>query len=120
MQNLISRQKIYDGVLEQCIDNEHVIHFQNKEIRLDIKVFTIHELSQLNVLTLEKVLPQIVHKRSKMFGTYQDQDGLPFFYNILNASFDESKYLVICSFGEVQPGRYKIFLEGVWKWPITD
>lgn len=117
MNNLINPKLICDGLLEACIESSFAINVEEEVVTIDIKSFVNNELGTLNGNIKDRILEKIKHKKSKMFGTLQNVEGLPIYFNIYDSKKGPLKYLVLCAFGEAQPARYQIFLEGVFIYP---
>jgi hypothetical protein len=117
MENLIERRKICDGLLDECIEKPFIIKLGNDEFAVDAKTLN-QEFTTLGDPLKSKILEKIKHRKSKMFGTIQNEDGLPIYFKIIDGQSLANKYIILCAFGEIQPSRYQIFLEGIWEWPL--
>lgn len=66
---------------------------------------------QIGVADLNQLVSEIPNcKPNKFFpDNYNGSDGLPLKFLLSNNN------LIVISYGEFQPTRYKLFIEGVWK-----
>ncbi len=109
---------MYDGLLEDVIGKKISITLEDKDFNIDIKDIVNHEFTIIDTSFKEQILEEIKFKKSKMFGTIQNEDGLPIYYKIIENDMLSNKYIILCAFGEIQPARYQIFLEGIWEFPL--
>lgn len=117
MQNLITPKILCDGRIEDCIENKFSITVEDDNLTIDIKNFVDKELSILSNNIKDPILDVIKYKKSKMFGTLQNNVGLPIYFNILEGKKART-YLIVCAFGEIQPTRYQIYLEGIFSFTL--
>ena len=105
----IIRQKLFDGEEEQClnevfeIENQRIslADFYNKPLK-ELKKEIDHESFDI-VIEVSKF--SLVNS---FFEKYSSEDGLEISYLKSNDT------LYLFSYGEYQPGRYMLFLEGIW------
>lgn len=117
MENLVERKIIVDGLLENCIDYPVNIQIGNENFGIDIKSISNNELSLIDNSIKTQILQKISYKKSKIFETIQNVDGLPIYFEIIKDTSMKIWYIVLIAFGEIQPARYRIFLEGVFIYP---
>lgn len=108
--NEISRQKLFDGDEEKAL--KEIFEIENKKIKLiDFYNSPLRELKKeiteenFNLIIKES---QLVLKNS-FIETYISEEGLEVNYLKVN------DVIYVFSFGEYQPARYMIFLEGIWE-----
>ena len=67
-------------------------------------------LGEINFLKILNDVPNAVE--SKYFpGNYLSSDKLPLFFYLP----DKNQTLIVISYGEIQPARYRLVVEGVWQ-----
>lgn len=86
-------------------------------------VIDYKNVSELRLLLPSNVFENIVESVKgrvvEPFHLYKGEDGLSLVYAIITGGQTNHKYLIVLTKGETQPGRYKIFLEGVWQLPVN-
>lgn len=93
---------------------EKLLKINNSEyFSIDVSQFRyFNQLKdQIGAVDLNQLVSEIPNcKPNKFFpDNYNGSDGLPLKFLLSN------KNLIVISYGEFQPTRYKLFLEGVWK-----
>lgn len=107
--NEITRQKLFDGDEEQClkeifeIENQKIklIDFYNSPLR-DLKKETDDESVETIIRESEVTVKNI------FIENYVSEEGLEIHY------LKKNDVIYLFSYGEFQPGRYMLFLEGIY------
>ncbi len=118
MRKIANRKLLFDGPeheFKQAVINIHapgraattveVFRENFKEIR-DLK-----EILSSSEFTI--IMSECKVKQSDFLGIFKNQDNLKSYYILLDNA--ETNYLIIVSYGEFQPCRYMLFLEGIWE-----
>ncbi len=116
LKQVVGKQLIYDGLDDKFydehsfkLDNGDEIKFSPLEtIRLENLEKSNDKKTLLNLIlencdTIYRYSPSI-----ELFG-YKGQENLSVKYQMVN------QYTIVLSLGESQPGRYKIYLEGIFQ-----
>lgn len=109
---------LFDGNENDFYEKELIIPVSTF-VNISTKVIGAKYFSELKKELPENAVEQIlkIHNEirlSEVFpNTYVSGNNFPQRYKIVEN--DSTKTLVLFSFGEFQPGRYKIFLEGIWE-----
>ncbi|MFC3157996.1 hypothetical protein SAMN05443633_104338 [Chryseobacterium arachidis] len=109
----ISRQKLFDGAEEKCL--EEIFEIRHQKIRLTD--FYNNPLRDLKKEIDEESFNTIV-KGSKFSLTnsfiekYTSEDGLEVNY------LKNNNFINLFSYGEYQAGRYLLFLENIWLYSV--
>lgn len=105
----ITRQKLFDGDEEKCL--QEVFEIENQKIKLID--FYNNPLRDLKKEIDEESFDIIVkedkfHVIAGFIEKYTSEEGLEIHYLKNNDS------IYLFSYGEYQPARYMLFLEGIW------
>lgn len=105
----ITRQKLFDGDEEKCL--QEVFEIENQKIKLID--FYNNPLRDLKKEIDEESFDIIVkedkfHVIAGFIEKYTSEEGLEIHYLKKNDS------IYLFSYGEYQPARYMLFLEGIW------
>ncbi len=111
--NDIEKQKLFDGVENILYNETFMIDYNQKEYSLKVADFENNSFEQLVKITDSKTIDTIVNegqfiKKEGLLTIYTGTDDLRLYY------FKKDNLLFILAFGEFQPTRYKLYLEGVW------
>jgi len=103
------RTKLFDG-LEDSIEKEKI---QLKNTNLSINDIIKNPVEDLKSFIgdndFQKIIKDLkINEDNNMFISYKSQNGLDIYYVIKNSE------LVIFSYGEFQPARYQLYLEGIY------
>lgn len=114
LKKIANKQLIYDGLNDKFYDEHTFKLYNGEEIKFSILDFI--RLENLEKSNDEKPLLNLILKNCEtiyryspsieLFG-YKGQEDLSVKYKMIN------KHIVVLSLGESQPGRYKIYLEGI-------
>jgi len=114
-----NRELVYDGVEKNLYHLEKEILLINGEkIRISIaeneNVKELNELkNRIDDFDFNLIIAECNLKASSLLGIFKNQNNLKSYYNIVEPK--TKKYLIILSYGEFQPARYKLYIEGVWE-----
>lgn len=118
IKNSIGRILLFDNA-DDCYYDKHTIVFLDNQ-KFEFSVFNLKRLDSLEndkqwtiLNSILKFCPGIYRFEvaHDLFG-YRSKSDLPVFYE------ENDKFFCVLSLGEFQPGRYKIFLEGIFKKPL--
>ena len=92
------------------------IEIEYGKVLLKFNVDNSQYISELKDLVGEDnfrlILDEIKSAKESVFpGNYNGTDSLPLRFNLSN----DTQYILIHSYGEYQPQRYKLYLESLWK-----
>jgi hypothetical protein len=110
---------MYDGLQDAFYNSLFEAALGENRIGFKISDFkNIYSLkAEINPDFFAEIIKSIKAKRNEPFESYVGTKGLAVEY-LIQKNDDEKEFLIVVSTGESQPGRYMIFLEGVWEWPI--
>lgn len=103
----IERQKLFDGLEDEFYSKKFCIEINESKIEFIVFEITPNKLyksdfkNKLDLIDSEFIL-------NKEENIYKNIDNLPLYYLI------KDNYFILFALGEYQPGRYMLFLEGVW------
>ncbi|MFZ4929417.1 hypothetical protein [Chryseobacterium sp. Mn2064] len=107
----ISRQKLFDGEEEQSLPT--VFEIENQ--RISLTDFYNNPLRNLKKEIDGESFESIVEGsnfsvNNRFIERYTSENGLEIYY------FKSNNTIYLFSYGEYQPGRYLLFLEGIWQY----
>jgi len=104
-------QLIYDGIEPNSV-NILSSNKENSTLKISSLLFFSELTKTLNVDDLDYIKSKLNNmKQSKFFeGAYNGKDNLPVMWFF---DADNNRYFIV-SFGEFQPARYKLYLDGVF------
>jgi hypothetical protein len=108
-----NKKLVYDGVEDDVYKKTFVLVLNDKtEIAFKVSDFYDNELENITdtieSTDFEKLVETGEFKKGRG-GVFRGSDNLELSY------LWKGEYLLILSFGETQPARYKLFFEGAWK-----
>lgn len=118
LKKIYDKEVIYDGVEENLrqIDEKKML-LGNEKIPFSIILENMKELGSLiNVIGLSNfnsIITECNLKASSLLGIFKDQNNLKSYYTIIESK--AIKYVIVLSWGEFQPMRYKLYIEGIWE-----
>ncbi|MFZ5554749.1 MAG: hypothetical protein ACOZCO_16660 [Bacteroidota bacterium] len=111
---------IFDGLEDDYYEYDLIIKCKNENIQSSVKPYKfeyinklLQKISREEYFSLMKSISGSVQSQliQDMFTGYRN---FPLTYHVQEKD-NSIKILIIASSGETQPGRYKIYLEGVWE-----
>lgn len=108
LKNKFNHQLIFDGIEDMYYDADIVGSGKITDYK------SIYHLeNSLPITEFNKLIDETGSKRVLPFKTFKTIDNFTLMYKLSEIS--TNKILFIISTGESQPGRYMIFLEGIWE-----
>lgn len=110
----IARQKLFDGNEEKCLKEDFEI--KNQKIKLiDLYNSPLTALkNEIDNTRFDIIVKESQFNLIKSFTEkYISADGLEIYY------LKNNDMIFLFSYGEYQPGRYMLFLEGVWHYSLS-
>ncbi|MEJ5102684.1 hypothetical protein [Chryseobacterium sp. MYb328] len=110
-----TKQKLFDGEEEKALQKVFDIDYK----KTSIKDFYNNPLRALKKEIDEESFDKVIEESKFTFinnynETYLSEEGLEVYYLIRN------ELIYLFSYGEYQPGRYMLFLEGLWHYEPWD
>lgn len=114
--NLLARKEYLSGTEADVVDKLLRLQLTNGEtLAFAVNEVQLHELEALegtlNVPSFERLVVASGLKKSALLGLYKNEDGLRTNYALVASG----TYLVVLSLAEIQPARYALQLESVWR-----
>ncbi|OCA74496.1 hypothetical protein [Chryseobacterium arthrosphaerae] len=110
----IARQKLFDGNEEKCL--QEVFEIKNQKIKLiDLYNSPLTALkNEIDNTRFDLIVKESQFNLVNSFTEkYISEDGLEINY------LKNNDMIFLFSYGEYQPGRYMLFLEGVWHYNLS-
>lgn len=116
--DLIRRADIFDGEEPAFLEQEFEIPGSGG-ITFQARQFLDHSFADLKNILGTETFDQIVEEQGYViptgpFGKWWGTERLELFYFLHQAPDADFTSVVLIAFGELQPGRYKIHVEGIW------
>ncbi len=113
MKIIVIDEELFDGQEGKFVNFESVLNINSDQIKISFGDYSKNDFRNLentmSEVEIEKLVKELDLRPFDFDGKvyYNDKRGIEVYYCI------KGKYLVIISFGETQPTRYKIFALGV-------
>lgn len=107
--NEITRQKLFDGDETNCL--KEIFEIENQKIKLiDFYNNPLRDLKkEIDDESFDTIVRENEFTERKSFiEKYVSEEGLEIHY------LKKNDVIYLFSYGEYQPGRYMLFLEGIW------
>ncbi|ANF52008.1 hypothetical protein A0O34_16470 [Chryseobacterium glaciei] len=111
--NEIARQKLFEGDEEKCL--KEVFEIENQDIKLiDFYNNPLRDLKkEIDNESFDTIVKENEFTERKSFiEKYLSEEGLEIHY------LKKNDAIYLFSYGEYQPGRYMLFLEGIWHYIV--
>ncbi len=102
-----TKKKLADGLEDDILKQKFEIQVSGKKIELSLKEFYNNSFNELKDLKNE-VAKNESFQISDFDGSYESSERLSILYTI------KEGLLILLSYGEFQPGRYQLYVEGVY------
>ena len=100
------RTKLFDGIEDGLFDTDFQLNIEGKSVLFIVDDITPHKLIDCPVK--EDVINKLLLESDGISNIVTKEQRLQVYY------LNEDDLLIIFSMGEYQPGRYMLFLEGVF------
>lgn len=115
-----TKKMLFDGDEAKAYPFSFDTHVEGELINIKASDFYDNFLVNLKSEVDEETFQDILveggfEKRDRIVETYLGSDRLTLYYFYKNSENSADRFLFIFSFGEVEPTRFRIYLEGVWK-----
>jgi hypothetical protein len=107
--NEITRQKLFDGDEQECL--KEIFEIENQKIKLiDFYNSPLRDLKkEIDDESFETIVRESkFNVRNSFIEKYVSEEGLEVHY------LKKNDMIYLFSYGEFQPGRYMLFLEGIY------
>lgn len=115
----MNQRLLYDGEENNFYESRHKVHVEGRSIQFKTIDFHRQYFKDLNKEIGDEFFSEIIRgggflRKEGPIEVYIGKNDMSLNY-LLYKSDDDILYIIIAAFGESQPGRYKFYLEGIWK-----
>lgn len=105
-----ARKKLADGFEDDILKQNFEIQVNGEKMEFSLKQFYNNSFNELNDFQDKKseIAKNENFNTSKFDGSYQSSDNLEILYT------KKGNLLALFSYGEFQPARYQLYLEGIY------
>jgi len=116
----ITPKMLFDGDESEFYKFRFDVQIENQNLEIKASDFYSNSFVKLTNELREHLFQQILlqsnfEKNEELVVKYLGTESLQVYYCFKDSKNSDAKFLFIFSFGEVQPTRFRIYLEGMWK-----
>ena len=118
--NFTLPKMLYDGDESGFYTFSFDVETENHRIEIKARDFYNNSLTKLKNEISEEKFRQVLTegkfvKKVELIESYLGTESLRTYYCFKNFEDYDGKFLLVFSFAEIQPTRFKLYLEGIWK-----
>ncbi len=116
---LFKHKLLYDGLEEGYYNYLIEINIFDEVVLTNVIDYqNIFKLKKIAIQEFDEIISLVNGKKIEAFDSYKGVNDLGLVYTFKQAAKSKRNYLIVLSKGEYQSGRYMIFLEGIWEFPL--